>query len=174
MLRNVQLEIRKQELGIRNEESGISNQELEIINKENSDNNKSLISNATPSNSQIFSSKIIPDETLLFQYSALGFNSHKIHLDREYAQRVEGLPDLVVNGGLATLLVTEYARIELKFNLSDIKVKHLAPLYCNRPLTIYLENDQLKIYNDKNEIAITVEISYQEAGNLENLNSLST
>ena len=54
--------------------------------------------------------QLIPDETLLFQYSALGFNSHKIHLDKDYTRDVEGLPDLVVNGGLATLLLTEFIR----------------------------------------------------------------
>jgi 3-methylfumaryl-CoA hydratase len=52
----------------------------------------------------------VPDETLLFQYSALGFNSHRIHLDRSHAREVEGFPDLVVNGGLATLLLTEFLR----------------------------------------------------------------
>jgi 3-methylfumaryl-CoA hydratase len=100
-----------------------------------------------------------PDETLLFQYSALGFNSHKIHLDRNYAQNVEGLPDLVVNGGLTTLLMTEFARNELGLNLSEVKVKHIAPLYCNRPLTIVLEESELKIYNENNEVAVQCEIN---------------
>jgi 3-methylfumaryl-CoA hydratase len=100
-----------------------------------------------------------PDETLLFQYSALGFNSHKIHLDRNYAQNVEGLPDLVVNGGLTTLLMTEFARNELGLNLSEVKVKHIAPLYCNRPLTIVLEDSELKIYNENNEIAVQCTIT---------------
>ncbi len=101
--------------------------------------------------------QIIPDETLLFQYSALGFNSHKIHLDRNYAQQVEGLPDLVVNGGLVTLLMTEFARNVLGLNLTEIKVKHLVPLYCNRPLTIVSEENELKIFDDKNNIAVVIE-----------------
>jgi 3-methylfumaryl-CoA hydratase len=98
--------------------------------------------------------QIIPDETLLFQYSALGFNSHKIHLDRDYAQNVEGLPDLVVNGGLATLLLTEFMRNDLSLKITEIKVKHIAPLYCNRPLTIAFEQGEIKIYNHNNEIAV--------------------
>ena len=53
---------------------------------------------------------VVPNETLLFHYSALGFNSHKIHLDRTYARNVEGFPDLVVNGGLSTLLLTDFFR----------------------------------------------------------------
>ena len=58
--------------------------------------------------------RIVPDETLLFHYSALGFNSHRIHLDRDFARQTEGFPDLVVNGGLATLLLTELLRNELR------------------------------------------------------------
>jgi 3-methylfumaryl-CoA hydratase len=106
--------------------------------------------------------QIIPDETLLFQYSALGFNSHKIHWDRAYAQNVEGLPDLVVNGGLATLLLTEFIRNELSLKITDITVKHIAPLYCNRVLTLAAEkietNWQLKIHDDKNNVAVEIEI----------------
>lgn len=79
---------------------------------------------------------VVPDETLLFQYSALGFNSHKIHLDKEYARNEEGLPDLVVNGGLTTLLLTEFLRTDLGLEINDIKVKHIAPLYCGQKMTI--------------------------------------
>lgn len=103
----------------------------------------------------------VPDETLLFQYSALGFNSHKIHLDRDYARTVEGLPDLVVNGGLATLLLTEFIRTELGLALTDITVKHTAPLYCGRPLTLTADRGeigwQLAIFDDTNRLAVAME-----------------
>lgn len=79
---------------------------------------------------------VTPDQTLLFQYSALGFNSHKIHLDRDHARNVEGLPDLVVNGGLTTLLATEFLRRELGITPQSLRARHTAPLYCNRPLTL--------------------------------------
>ena len=47
-----------------------------------------------------------PDDVLLFRYSALTFNGHRIHYDRQYATQVEGYPGLVVHGPLiATLLV---------------------------------------------------------------------
>jgi 3-methylfumaryl-CoA hydratase len=82
-----------------------------------------------------------PDETLLFQYSALGFNSHKIHIDRSWARDVEGLPDLVVNGGLASLLLAEFLRNELKLSQVGIKAKHIAPLYCGRPITLTADHD---------------------------------
>jgi 3-methylfumaryl-CoA hydratase len=112
-----------------------------------------------------YQKQFIPDETLLFQYSALGFNSHKIHLDRDYAQNIEGLPDLVVNGGLTTLLLTEFIRTNLELKITDIKVKHIAPLYCNRPLTLTAEESQtgwkLNVYDDLNEIAVEMEVQNQ-------------
>ena len=47
----------------------------------------------------------MPDDTLLFRYSALTFNGHRIHYDRRYVTQVEGYPGLVVHGPLmATLL----------------------------------------------------------------------
>ena len=81
-------------------------------------------------------SVVTPDDILLFQYSALGFNTHRIHFDRDYATRIEGHPDLVVNGGLATLLATEYLRTGLGRQLKTLSARHLAPLYVNRPMTI--------------------------------------
>ncbi len=53
-----------------------------------------------------WSREITPDSVLLFRYSALTFNSHRIHFDWRYATEVEGYPGLVVHGPLiATLLV---------------------------------------------------------------------
>ncbi len=124
-----------------------------------------LMSKTTPANSQITNS-IIPDETLLFQYSALGFNSHKIHLDRNYAQQVEGLPDLVVNGGLATLLMTEFLRNEKEIHLKEIKVKHIAPLYCDRPMRLEYQNGEGKIYDDKDCIAVEITVETLHATSL--------
>lgn len=108
-----------------------------------------------------YQKQFIPDETLLFQYSALGFNSHKIHLDRNYAQNAEGLPDLVVNGGLTTLLLTEFIRTNLGLKITDIKVKHIAPLYCNRSLTLTAEEIEtgwkLNVYDNNNEVTVEME-----------------
>lgn len=76
-----------------------------------------------------------PDDTTLFQFSALSFNAHRIHLDRAYARDVEGYPDLVVNGGITTLLMTEFARNDLGFSTVAIAVSNKTPLFANRPIT---------------------------------------
>ena len=55
---------------------------------------------------ETFSREIVPDPVLLFRYSALTFNGHRIHYDRSYVTGVEGYPGLIVHGPLiATLLV---------------------------------------------------------------------
>ncbi|MES2257976.1 MAG: MaoC family dehydratase N-terminal domain-containing protein [Pseudomonadota bacterium] len=54
-----------------------------------------------------------PDPVLLFRYSALTFNSHRIHYDRGYASGVEGYPGLVVHGPLVATLLLELLRREL-------------------------------------------------------------
>lgn len=49
---------------------------------------------------------------LLFRFSALTCNSHRIHYDRDYAQSIEGYPGLVVHGPLQAVLMTELARAD--------------------------------------------------------------
>lgn len=50
--------------------------------------------------------EVVPDDVLLFRYSALTFNGHRIHYDRQYVTQEEGYPGLIVHGPLiATLLV---------------------------------------------------------------------
>lgn len=54
--------------------------------------------------------RVTPDPVLLFRYSALTFNSHRIHYDRPWATEVEGYPGLVVHGPLTTALLVDFAR----------------------------------------------------------------
>lgn len=106
---------------------------------------------------------VVPDETLLFQFSALGFNSHRIHIDRDHARNVEGFADLVVNGGLSTLLLTEFLRRDLGVLPAAIKVRHVAPLYCNRPVTLAADRagDRwlLKAFDDQQRLAVDMEVT---------------
>ncbi len=132
-----------------------------LLSEKNTESKPSLPTSEIRNLKSEIQKQIVPDETLLFQYSALGFNSHKIHLDRSYAQNVEGLPDLVVNGGLATLLLTEFIRTDLGFEITDIKVKHIAPLFCGHTMTLAAErsetNWQLKVFDNNNAVAVEMD-----------------
>lgn len=52
---------------------------------------------------------LLPTPTLLFRYSALTFNGHRVHYDRDYARTVEGYPGLVVHGPLQAVLLSYFA-----------------------------------------------------------------
>jgi 3-methylfumaryl-CoA hydratase len=104
---------------------------------------------------------IVPDETLLFQYCALCFNSHKIHLNRAWAREVEGFPDLLVNGGLTTLLMTEFLRRDRHASLASFSAHYLTPLYCDRPLTLTAEESNsgwlVQAWNSSGQLAAKLE-----------------
>jgi 3-methylfumaryl-CoA hydratase len=54
--------------------------------------------------------QVVPDDVLLFRYSALTFNGHRIHYDRQYVTQVEGYPGLIVHGPLIATLLVDLAR----------------------------------------------------------------
>jgi len=56
---------------------------------------------------------IEPNTPLLFRFSAIRFNSHRIHYDRDYVTKVEKLPGLVVQSSLISQLLMEMCRREL-------------------------------------------------------------
>lgn len=71
-----------------------------------------------------------PDPVLLFRYSAVTYNGHRIHYDRDYATRVEQYPGLVVHGPLiATLLIDMYQRNNPEGQVSEFEFKSLGPLF---------------------------------------------
>jgi 3-methylfumaryl-CoA hydratase len=60
-----------------------------------------------------WSREIVPDDVLLFRYSALTFNGHRIHYDRKYVTEVEGYPGLVVHGPLIATLLLDLLRRQM-------------------------------------------------------------
>jgi 3-methylfumaryl-CoA hydratase len=74
-----------------------------------------------------------PSTTLLFRYSAVTYNGHRIHYDADYAREAEGYPALVVNGGLTTILLTELAKRKLSGPLARISSRAGRALYVDRP-----------------------------------------
>jgi len=81
--------------------------------------------------------RIVPDDVLLFRYSALTFNSHRIHYDRRYATGVEGYPGLVVHGPLlATLLIDLLRRERPAARVRRFEFRALAPLFDVAPFDV--------------------------------------
>lgn len=101
---------------------------------------------------------VVPGPTMLFRYSAVTFNSHRIHYDHPYATRVEGYPDLVVQGPLvATLLAELCRRRQPDRRLRSFSFKSTAPLFCGRPIHLRGRPDgadvSLAAYDDRGTVA---------------------
>jgi 3-methylfumaryl-CoA hydratase len=81
--------------------------------------------------------EIVPDDVLLFRYSALTFNGHRIHYDRRYVTEVEGYPGLIVHGPLiATLLVDLVRRHVPDAFVKSFNFKAVRPTFDLHPLRL--------------------------------------
>lgn len=75
-----------------------------------------------------------PDPVLLFRYSALCFNGHRIHYDVDYARDAEGYAGLVVNGGLSTTMLLDAAMKQAPgATLRRADIRTMRPVMCNHP-----------------------------------------
>jgi 3-methylfumaryl-CoA hydratase len=81
--------------------------------------------------------QLLPDDVLLFRYSALTFNGHRIHYDRRYVTEVEGYPGLVVHGPLIATLLLDLLRRELPdAPVAAFQFKALRPAFDGQALRV--------------------------------------
>jgi len=75
--------------------------------------------------------RIAPDAVLLFRFSALTFNGHRIHYDQPYVTGAEGYPGLIVHGPLLAILLLELVRRERpKARLAEFAYRGFRPVFC--------------------------------------------
>ena len=78
----------------------------------------------------VWNHTVHPSSVLLFRYSALTMNSHRIHYDRDYVRDVEGHPGLLVHGPLTMTLMLELFRREMpNATLTSMDLRAVAPIY---------------------------------------------
>lgn len=76
-----------------------------------------------------WTSIVTPDPRLLFRFSALTFNAHRIHYDRPYARDVEGYPGLVVHGPLTAALLAQLVRQRQPRAIRTFTFRGVAPIF---------------------------------------------
>lgn len=80
---------------------------------------------------------VSPNATLLFRYSAVTFNGHRIHYDHPYATETEGYPGLVVHGPLiATLNLRAFTRAHPRAEIRRFSFRGVRPLICPAPFQV--------------------------------------
>jgi 3-methylfumaryl-CoA hydratase len=114
----------------------------------------------------VWKHEVTPDPVMLFRYSALTFNGHRIHYDHPYVTGVEGYPNLVMNGGLTTLLVYELARTHASTPIKFISSRNVRALFVGRTITVCGEpsadNKTAKLWaqDDTGALALTAEAEF--------------
>ncbi|GAB2896816.1 MaoC family dehydratase N-terminal domain-containing protein [Paralcaligenes sp. KSB-10] len=84
-----------------------------------------------------WSETIVPSSTVLFRYSAVTYNGHRIHYDEPYATQVEGYPGLVVHGPMiATLMCRAFSRANPGKTVASLSYRGLRPLIAPRPFQV--------------------------------------
>ena len=74
--------------------------------------------------------EIVPNDVLLFRYSALTFNGHRIHYDRRYVTQTEGYPGLIVHGPLIATLLMDLLRRQMPgAEVASFRFKAVRPTF---------------------------------------------
>ena len=97
------------------------------------------------------------DAALLFRFSALTFNAHRIHYDLPYAQAAELYPALVVHGPLQAMLLIDHALRE-GVTPTRFAFRARAPLYAGRRFTVARADEALWVRDEDETITMTAEI----------------
>lgn len=80
--------------------------------------------------------EVMPDEAMLFRYSALIFNAHRIHYDIDYCRKEEGYPGLIVHGPLQTTLLLDLSRRYAEKPVRKLDYRAVSPLFHNEKLRV--------------------------------------
>lgn len=96
----------------------------------------------------------------LFRFSALTFNAHRIHYDRDYAMQEEGYPGLVVHGPfLATLLMDRFLRRNPGARVREFTFRAMRPVFDGEPFHIEIDGRDAKIIDQAGGIAMAATIT---------------
>lgn len=85
------------------------------------------------------------DERMLFMFSALTYNAHRIHYDRRYTVDVDGHPDLLVHGPLLAIGAIEAARRERDAEISAVTYRLVAPSYPTSPIEFSVQHHEASV-----------------------------
>ncbi|EGN95966.1 hypothetical protein SERLA73DRAFT_59745 [Serpula lacrymans var. lacrymans S7.3] len=113
-----------------------------------------------------FSFHFTPSLTTLFRFSALTFNGHYIHLDKDYAQKTEGYPERLVHGPLTALMLLEavvFQKPGLKIKSFDYRARN--PVIVSRPVIIngtWMDESRVELWStdDNGVVGMTGSVTY--------------
>jgi len=111
-------------------------EEQDIVYREAAQKGEPLPPGKPAPGNAAWSRRVMPDSTLLFRYSALTFNGHRIHYDKDYATNEEHYPGLVVHGPMQATLLLDLCRQNARRTLKQFEYRAQHPLFAGRAFTV--------------------------------------
>ena len=107
-----------------------------------------------------WSRRFLPSTVLLFRFSALTYNAHRIHYDRDYATRVECYPDLVVHGPLLVIQLLDLVEnADIPVALATVRFRAVRPSFVDVPIHLRAQRDGDSIVfcsvDDRNQVGMS-------------------
>lgn len=142
-------------------------EEHDIVYREEATSSSAIIPPEAPGEHDM-SRTIDPTPTLLFRYSALTFNGHRIHYDVDYCRDVEHYPGLVVHAPLTATLMLDLAcryreQTGVSVSFTEFHQKSVSPLYHLAPYTVNLKDQgetwEIWAANPEGRLAATAQLS---------------
>lgn len=101
-----------------------------------------------------WSRALTPDETMLFRFSALTWNAHRIHYDGAFATGVDGHPALVVHGPLTAILLLDLWSRHTEARVEGFSFRAMSPAYVNRELRLTGDTSGDLVALDDHDVAV--------------------
>jgi 3-methylfumaryl-CoA hydratase len=112
-------------------------EEHDIVYREAGEKGTPLPEGEAPPAEGAWRQEVVPSPVLQFRYSALTFNSHRIHYDQPYTTQQEGYPGLIVHGPLlATLMIGQLRRALPRARATRFAFRARRPIFDTRPFTV--------------------------------------
>jgi len=112
--------------------------------------------------------EVVTSDVLLFRYSALTFNGHRIHYDRKYVTEVEGYPGLIVHGPLIATLLVDLVRVHAPGAfIKAFNFKAVRPTFDLHPFTLHgqpsADGKTVRLWAEDHEGWLTMQASAELA-----------
>lgn len=140
-------------------------EEHDIVYRDLPQRNEAPASPRLARTDDVWQRDILPTDPLLFRYSALTFNSHRIHYDRRYVTETEGYPGLIVHGPLIATLLIDLLRRNTEQPIASFHFRAVSPLFDIAPFSVHGAPDDkggvaLWARNSTGHLAMEAEASF--------------
>jgi 3-methylfumaryl-CoA hydratase len=140
-------------------------EEQDLVYREAATGSQHPVAGTEPIPEAAWSQTITPATAMLFRFSALTFNGHRIHYDHPYVTGVEGYPDLIVHGPMTALCLLELSQANDRRPVARFSFRGRSPLFCDGPINLRgastdNESAAMSAWSHDLRLAMTAEVTF--------------